>query len=162
MKIETLFKLGMDRTIKPLLDFPDGIVLNLGAGNKLIEGSVALDYPEWDADSMPIPYQDGAVSGVHAYHFLEHCSDPVAVLIEVNRVLCKGGVCNIIVPYYKSQMAAHDFDHKKIFCEETWRVLFDNPYYNKNRIEWKFEIGTNIIIGVVERNLALMTQLVKI
>jgi hypothetical protein len=26
---------------------------------------------------------------------------------------------------------------------------------------WRFDIGTNVIIGLVERNLSLMTQLIK-
>lgn len=159
MIIQHLFGIAMDRVLPNVWDMPEGLILNVGAGNKVIAGSIALDYPEWDADGQDIPYEDGVVSGIHCYHFLEHCTHPVFVLQEFQRILIPGGVINICVPYYNSQMQAQDLDHKSQFCEETWRVLFNNPYYNKNRVEWKFEIGLNIIIGLKERNLALLTQM---
>jgi hypothetical protein len=37
------------------LAFPDGTVLNLGAGKHRIRGTVNLDLPEWNADWEPIP-----------------------------------------------------------------------------------------------------------
>lgn len=140
---------------------PQGFVLNVGAGSKKIEGAVGIDYPEWDADVDDLPYTDECVDGIHAYHFLEHVQDPVKLLLEFQRVLKPGGILNICVPYYTSQMAVHDLDHKHQFCEETWRILFSTPYYDKNRIEWKLKIRTNVIIGIVERNLALLTQMEK-
>lgn len=161
MNIQDLFKLGMDREIPELVPMPVGFHINVGAGNKIIPGATAIDYPEWDADVQPIPCTDGDVTGIHAYHFLEHVKDPVKMLLEFQRVLAPGGVVNIVVPYYTSQMAAHDLDHKSVWTEETWRVLFGNPYYNKNKVDWQFTVGTNIIIGVVERNMCLMTQLIK-
>jgi len=151
----------MDRDIPDLWHIPAGKQLNIGAGNKYIPGTVSLDYPDWDADHDLLPYEDESIAGIHAYHFLEHCQYPVRVLAEFQRVLMPGGVVNIVVPYYKSQMMAHDLDHKHAFCEDTWKILFRNPYYDKNQIEWKFEVGVNLIIGIVERNLCLMTQLLR-
>ena len=162
MELQELFKLGMDRDIDPVANDPKtGQAINVGAGNKEIEGATPFDYPEWDADAESLPLVDDSLSCIHAYHFLEHVQNPVRVLQDFQRVLIVGGVVNIVVPYYTSQMAAHDLDHKHVFCEETWRVLFGNPYYNKNKIEWKFHVGLNIIMGVKERNLALVTQLMK-
>jgi SAM-dependent methyltransferase len=151
MDIQELFRLGMDRPILPLQSMGEGLVINVGAGNKQIPGTKGVDYPDWDADSMPLPFSDGSVFGIHAYHFLEHVKNPVAVLMEFQRVLKSGGLVNVVVPYYTSQMSAQDLDHKTRWCEETWRVLFRNPYYNKNGFIWEFEIGTNLIIGTVER-----------
>ncbi len=162
MNTEELFQIGMDRTIGHLLDMKDGIHLNIGAGNKKISDTIPLDYPDWDADIDPIPYADESISGIHAYHFLEHCAKPVKVLLEMQRVLKIGGVCNIVVPYYSSQMMCQDLDHKHSFCEETWHILFRNKYYDKNRIEWNFYVQYNVIIGIKERNLCLMTQLLKL
>jgi SAM-dependent methyltransferase len=165
MSLIKLFQLGMDRKInEPIGDLNpfENSVLNVGCGNKFISGAMNLDYPDWDADKDSIPLEDNSVDQIHAYHFLEHIKDPVKMLLEFQRVLKSGGFVNIVVPYYTSQMAAHDLDHKHVFCEETWRVLFGNPYYNKNKVVWNFEIRTNVIIGIVERNLALVTQLVKI
>ena len=164
MSIESFFKLGMKRNIiSPIDDYDPTkhLVLNLGPGNSPIQGAVNLDLPEWDADKDGISFADNTVDQIHAYHFFEHVKDPSKLLLECRRVLKYGGHINIIVPYYNSQMSAQDLDHKHVFCEETWRVLFSTEYYNKNKIEGKFIIGTNIIIGIVERNLTLMTQLIK-
>ena len=163
MDINRLFNLGMDRYIpQPLPDNDKGVILNLGAGNKMIDQSIPLDYPDWDADQDPIPFENSTVSMIHAYHFLEHCADPVHVLHECQRVLMPGGHINIIVPYYNSQMAAQDLDHKSQFCEMTWKTTFDNPYYDKRPIQWELKIHLNVIIGIVERNICLLTQLQKL
>ena len=71
---------------------------------------------------------------------------------------------NIVVPYYTSQMMAHDLIHKQAFCEETWRNTFENEYYklaDAPEEGWKLKARLNIIIGIYERNLCLMTQLVR-
>jgi hypothetical protein len=165
MTVQELFKIGMDRDIHDLLPFPEGMVLNVGAGNKLIDGTTVLDYPEWNADEQPIPYGNGMVSGIHAYHFLEHCAKPMDVIMEFQRVLKVGGVVNICVPYYSSQMQAQDLDHKCCFCENTWRILMRNSYYDsspgKSPIEWRLRVHFNVIIGIVEKNMCLLTQLIK-
>jgi len=161
MNFQSFFFQAMDRYVPELYQTVPGLSLNLGAGNKHIPGAYSLDYPEWDADKEPIPYSDNTISSIYAYHFLEHCKDPVKVLLECQRILIKGGIMNICVPYYTSQMQAHDLDHKHTFCEDTWKILFNNPYYDKNRINWKFKIGFNMVCGIVERNLCLLTQLRK-
>lgn len=162
MDIQEVIKLGLDRHIPKFAEFPDGKIINIGAGNKHISGAVSVDLPEYDADISPLPFEDNSVSGIHCYHFLEHVKYPVAVLFDMQRVLKSGGVINILTPYYTSQMQYHDFDHKNFFCEMTWQTLFHTPYYNKNKIDWKLKIGINIIVGIVERNLSLFTQLVKV
>lgn len=161
MDINNLFELGMKRHI-PLLCQPGEIAINLGAGKQEIKGAKSLDLPKWDAERDMIPYHDGSVDTIYAFHFLEHlpAGRVIYMLREFERVLKVGGTANVVVPHRLSQMAYHDLDHKTFFCEETWRTLFSTPYYDKNReVPWRLEVGTNIIIGIVERNLALMTQL---
>jgi SAM-dependent methyltransferase len=163
--IQYLFRIGMDRQVPTVIDYSalDGVKLNLGAGNKIFPDAIPLDLPKWNADTDPIPYPDESVSVIHAYHFLEHIEKPVAMLAECQRVLRPGGVMNIVVPYYTSQMMAHDLTHRHAFCEETWKITFRNPYYKVSGSpeEWKWDVGLNIIIGIVERNLCLMTQLIR-
>lgn len=161
MDFKTLFNYAMDRDAGEIYPFPVGTILNLGAGNKFIPGTVSMDYPVWDADTDQIPYSDNSIDGIIAFHFLEHCTDPVWILQESQRVLKSGCLMTICVPYYSSQMQAQDLDHKHQFCEETWKVLFENSYYDKNRINWQFDIGFNLICGIKERNLCLLTQLIK-
>lgn len=162
MRFQDLFKLAMDRELPEIYPDSFGNILNLGAGNKIIPGTKPLDYPEWDADKDPIPFPDRSVDQIHAYHFFEHCADPVKVLLECQRVLKYGCHINICVPYYNSQMQAQDLDHKSAFCEETWRNILDNPYYDKRKVDWKLEVRFNLICGVVERNMCLLTQMVKV
>jgi SAM-dependent methyltransferase len=160
----SMFYLGMDRILPMICHAPsreNGKVLNLGAGSKIIPGAIPIDYPQWDADYEPIPYDTESCVLIHAYHFLEHIKDPIKVLRECQRVLVPGGVMNIVVPYYNASIAAMDLDHKHQFNEDTWKTLFSNQYYSKNHEGWSFRVHFNLICGIVERNLCLMTQLVK-
>lgn len=160
---QDFFKMGMARDIPALIPHPQGLVLNIGAGNKQIPGTQVLDWPQWNAETDPIPHFDGTVDGIYAFHFLEHLHNPVAFLADCQRVLKPGGVMNICVPYYNSNMAHQDLDHKSWFTENTWQNTFNNPYYDKTSkfVEWEFDIGFNIIVGIVERNTCLLTQLLK-
>lgn len=161
MNFNYFFKIAMDRRLPELQLNPGKVEINLGAGNKDILGAEPFDYPEWDANKHCIPYPDEAVHAIYAFHFLEHCKQPGKVLQECQRVLKPGGIVNICVPYYSSSMQSQDLDHKHSFTEDTWKILFNNPYYDKNKFEWKFDIGFNLICGIVERNLCLLTQLIK-
>jgi len=158
--LQELFSIGMDRAL-PEFQYRIGRSINLGAGKKFIEIAKSYDLPVWDADKQVIPEMDNSVAVIHMYHFLEHVADPINLLRDCQRVLIKGGICNIVVPYYNSQLAAQDLDHKHQFTEGTWKNLFENPYYDKNG-NWQFKVKLNIIMGLVERNLSLFTQLVKI
>jgi predicted SAM-dependent methyltransferase len=152
----------MDRDIPPIHRWDEhGLVFNLGCGKKIIQGAINLDLPSWDANLNTISAGTDSTDCVHAYHFLEHLDNPIAMLAEIQRVLKPGGVANIVVPYYNSQMSAQDLSHKSVWCETTWQNLFKNTYYMRPGENWRLRVHLNIIIGVVERNLCLMTQLVK-
>jgi len=161
MKIQEFFRLGMDRELPTLLDFPEGVVLNVGAGNKHIPGAVSLDLPDWDANVQPLPYVSDSVAGIHAYNFLEHVERPIDVLAEFQRVLKVDGVLNVVVPHYRCQGAYHDITHQSWWSEDTWKTLFWNRYFKTSRYEWRWRLHANFIIGLNENNLALCTQLVK-
>lgn len=162
MKIEELFKVGMKRDIIPLRD-DFGQQLELGGAAEAVDPNiVGLDFKTgWDANNNAlIPYGAEWFDVIHAYHFLEHLDHPEHVLAECQRVLAPGGHMNIVVPYYNSQLQSSCFEHKSFFSEEVWEHLFEKNC-NRYGYKWEFQVGTNIIIGVVERNLCLMTQLIK-
>lgn len=158
------FSLVTDRPIPRWYEPPSeltGDTLNLGAGEKHILGATPLDLPDWDADKQGIPYESESVRKIYAIHFFEHIHHPILVLRECQRVLKPGGVLNVGLPYYTSQGAFHDLDHKSFWTEETWRHLFQNSYYAKEHYGWKFRVGINFIMGIVERNTMLLTQLIR-
>lgn len=169
MDFQEFFNIAMDRTIPQLITFPgqnNGFVnylaYNLGAGEKHIPGTIPLEKPGWNPDmGDQIPSLGNTVDFIWALHFLEHLQYPVELLMECQRVLKPGGFINICVPYYSSQMAHQDLDHVHTFTEDTWRVLFRNPYYDDNKFNWNLHVKFNLICGVVERNLCLLTQLQK-
>jgi len=157
-----MLRLGADRPlVADWIPDGDGLTLNLGAGNKLIRNSVALDLPKWDADIDPIPYRDGAVTTIYALHFFEHVRHPINLLRECQRVLKPGGHLNVVVPHWNTQLAHSDLDHKSSWDEETWSRILANDYYEKNHDGWQFHIGTNILMGIAARNLLIVTQLIR-
>lgn len=192
MNIQRLFHLGMKRQLPELLDFPQGPAVNLGCGNSRIEGVTNLDYPEWEAEQYEIqlpraivmpdhPYcrdedrganvlfrnqlvrcPDNFLAGIHAYHFLEHLSDPRKMLREAQRCLKIGGVINIVVPHFSCSMAHQDLDHKHNFALDTWANTFRTDFYMKDRGGWQLGIHFNALMAIAERNTAIMTQLVKL
>lgn len=165
VRFQDAFLWGMSRMTPPIQPFPDGPILNLGAGRKVLPFStVNLDLPKWDARVDTIPYATGKVAGIIALHFLEHLDGDVVmrVLGEAERALMSGGSMLIAVPYYNSQVQAQNLDHRSVYCEETWRNVFEDETYDRGtRGEWRLRVGFNLICGIVERNLCLMTQLVK-
>ena len=159
--IQDFVRLGLKREVPELIQ-KDGMALNLGSGSFIVDGAIPLDLPEWDADVEQIPYDKESISTIHAYHFLEHLKNPVRMIVEIERVLVKGGVANIVVPYYTSNLMAQDLDHKHAFSEETFPALFrQKKWYGKNARDWELQVHANFIFGIVERNLCLFTQLVK-
>jgi SAM-dependent methyltransferase len=160
-----MLRLGTDRSgipgWEPEARPPGGLVLNLGAGSKLIEATKPMDLPEWDADKDPIPFTDESVTAIYALHFLEHVKDPIALLRECQRVLKPRGHLNVVVPHWNTQLAHSDLDHKTYWDEETWSRIFNNKYYDKGHDGWRFRIGTNVLMGIDARNLLIITQLIK-
>ncbi len=162
--INDLFYIGMSRKVPKLITgLNDGVNLNLGAGSgfKIINGTIQLDYPDWNAEFDKIPFEDNSVDSIHALHFLEHLKNPKFVIEEIDRVLKVGGFANIVVPYATSNLQFSNLDHYSYFNEKTFQRLFTENTYNSTDYDFKLKVGTQFIIGIVERNLCLMTQLVK-
>jgi SAM-dependent methyltransferase len=157
---------GMDRWVAEWIPLDTSkTIIHVGPGEKHIhpERSVlVLDYPDWDAEKDEIPLPDDSVGGIVATHFLEHLQEPRQFLCEAARVLAPGCPLNILVPHADSLMAKQDLDHKSQYVLDTWRVLLNNPYYNKNNnAKFDFELGANFVFGVKEGNFAVVTQLIK-
>lgn len=171
MDLQFMFQVGMDRIIPAAYTPVNAIAADrivLGHGSKKYPFSHStIGLPEWDANKDPLPYHDGTVKEIWSTHFFEHVENIFFCLAECQRVLCRGGVLNIVVPYGTSHMAVQDLGHRHYFNEDTWKHAFANPYYDtseqlvKEVVTWKFRVALNVIMGVKGENLALITQLVK-
>jgi SAM-dependent methyltransferase len=139
---------------------PGGIYLHLGHGRKWVAGYTHLEWPEWDGERDPLPYPDNSVSGIITYHTLDHIANPLNVLAEAARVLKPGGTFTNIVPHYLSELANSCLAHKSRYAIDTWRNAFSERQYSHNAPD-EFQIGFNMIMGLTERNLVLVTQLIR-
>src|SRR5262252_6140183 len=100
--IQDWFMLAWARSVPALVGIPNNALptLNLGAGNRFIGDSVPLDLEHgWNGETDKLPYDNGKVAGIWAHGFFEHISpeNVPRVLYECQRVLCWGGVLNIVV-----------------------------------------------------------------
>jgi hypothetical protein len=152
----------MKRRIKPLRT-SRGRVLDIGAsGTYVVPGAQALGPPHW-VFPTPIPAEDNSVAEIHCYHFLEHLDGTQAIqfLKEVERVLApEEGVFNFCVPYYNTTLAAQNLQHKSLWCEDTFDNLFYDTTYEHSG-HWELRQHVVLIVGLCQRNLCLMGQLVK-
>jgi SAM-dependent methyltransferase len=187
--IQTFFKYGLDRDIPRLAQPPTQMLkgaaithpsVELGPGRrKKIPTDHKLQLPEWDArygmrggggstfvqpHGDCLPFDDSSIGEYHAYQFMEHLDGETAVrlLRAMERTLVPGGVINLVMPYYNSAHMAQALDHKSSWSEETWNWLFGNEYYDDHEGKgWNLKVHCCFIMGIVERNLDLFTQLVK-
>ena len=167
--IQNLFRLSMKRelpTLRMINPQPKrGEWLNIGAGFQVIPGFTNLDKPKWRWPRDPLPYGDDTVESILAFHFLEHLSgeNAITMLLEIQRVLRRGGILTFCMPYYLSSMQGHDLTHKSFWNEDSFRTLFGNGYYDINGLQdqWKLRVHTLFLMGVVFRNLAIIGQLIK-
>jgi SAM-dependent methyltransferase len=170
-EIADVFDVAMIRERPAFKNIPEpgrGVLLvDIGGGNKHLFGYERLDWPTWDAESMPMPYEDGSVDALFSAHAFDHFTahGVVRVLAEGQRVLKPGGTFTIVVPHFMSTLAMECLEHHTRFGIKTWRNILSNPAYiphlQPGGIEWELSVGFNMIMGVEERNLVLVTQLVK-
>lgn len=166
--LSDVFDVAMIRERRGFIRLPDPkrvVCFDIGGGNKVLDGWLRLDWPEWTAGMM-IPTDDSSVAAVFSAHALDHMTgeEVVYVLMEVDRVLAPGGTFTVVVPHYASQLSAECIEHKSRFGIKTWRNILANPAYSPHfnrQHEWGLSIGFNMIMGVEERNTVLVTQLVK-
>lgn len=142
----------------------DDKFIQLGNGRKFIRGWDNWDFPVWDAEKDSIPEKDNSITGIVTYHMLDHISPNAVrrVLLECARVLKDDGTLTVIVPHYLGELAHSCIDHKTQFAVDSWRNILDNkhdPTQDDNGIDLR--LGFNMIMGLSEANLVLVTQLTR-
>lgn len=102
------------------------IKLNLGCGRKLLPGYINCDIAEsikadkhFNLECFPYPFDDNSVDKILMDNVLEHLTDVIATMKELHRILKRGGIVEIYVPYGKSDWALQDPTHKHYFTERS-------------------------------------------
>lgn len=130
-------------------------VLNVGCGNRLIEGAVHLDRmahrPEIDVvhdlNVLPWPFEDSSFDKIVALAVLEHLDiDLFASLNECHRILRPGGQAVVKLPLQSGANAYDDPSHRWFFtlksfdqfCPETAR---GKAYDFYTPFKWRFVKG---------------------
>jgi len=92
--------------------------LNIGCGNKKIEGYVGVDKFQCDAadyicdiENEELPFNDNTVTGVILDNVIEHFRDIPSVINELIRVSAKGAIIKIITPHFSSLSSWIDPTH---------------------------------------------------
>jgi predicted SAM-dependent methyltransferase len=180
--LDDLFDIAMGR---PRVDFEElqmspfpgrGKRLHFGGGAKRLTGYEERDWPEWDAEAtnmggqlLPWPDEPGSVSEIVCIHTLDHLSSRAVQhwLREADQALEIGGHVNIVVPHFMSTLAHECIEHKTQYGLKTFRNILSeindaSVDYPEGRGPWGMRVGFNMVMGLEERNLVLVTQLVKV
>ncbi len=92
---------------------PDAVAAARGRGVEVVHGDV----------SAPLPFADGAFTGVVMKDLLEHVGDPVATVREARRVLVPGGRVFASSPDAQ-RWVWDDYTHRRPFTRTAFRRLF--------------------------------------
>jgi SAM-dependent methyltransferase len=92
--------------------------LNIGCGNKSIEGYLGLDKYKCDAadyicdiENEKLPFEESTVMAIILDNVIEHLFDIPKVMKELVRVSSKGAVITIITPHFSSLSSWIDPTH---------------------------------------------------
>ena len=95
------------------------IILDVGCGSSKLFGSIGIDQyklPGVDVvhnlNSLPWPFQNQYFDRIIFSHSISHLNDIPAVMVEVYRLLKKGGILEIVAPHYASDNFNTDPTHK--------------------------------------------------
>lgn len=103
--------------------------LNIGCGMDIKPGWVNLDLHQrpgvdvvWNIADTPLPFADEEFDFIKAWHVLEHVyhDQYIAAMLELHRILKKGGVLSIRVPEAHCAAAIADPTHKMQFVPASF------------------------------------------
>jgi predicted SAM-dependent methyltransferase len=116
-------------------------ILNLGAGNRLIEGAVQHDLvkhrPEidvvWDLNDLPWPWADDSFDLIVACAVFEHLRNNLVTTVdECWRILRPDGVLHVKLPYWKSDNSYRDPTHYWRFSLVTCDLFDPDTKYGRD------------------------------
>ena len=97
-----------------------------------------------DADAA-LPFADAVFDGVVLKDLLEHVADPVALVLEVRRVLRPGGRAFASSPDAQ-RWVWDDYTHRRPFSRKAFRLLFGDQGFDVERVAYESVMpGTSIV-----------------
>lgn len=129
------------------------LILNLGAGNRIIGGAVNHDLVRHrreidvvhDLNELPWPWEDEAFDKVAALSVLEHLRQSLLESMnEVWRITKPGGVAVVKLPHWKHNLSWEDLTHLHLVgpgimdqLDPTTKRGHDYRFYTRRK--WKIE-----------------------
>jgi len=99
----------------------------------------------------PLPFEDASFDGVVAKDLLEHVADPVAVVVEMLRVLRPGGRLFASSPDAQ-KWAWDDYTHRRPFTRKSYRLLFADQGFVVERVGYESVMpGIGVFSGWTQR-----------
>ena len=152
--------------------FGNGIKLNLGCGNRKKEGFTNIDLREsvnpdivWDLENgLPKSIRENSVTGVYAFHILEHIRNLIPLMEDIYRVCKNKAKVYISAPYFKATLAFSDPTHVRFFTEHTFEY-FSQQHREKNleKFDYNIKCDFNILDTVIDDNgiMAVTMEVIK-
>ena len=108
-----------------------------------------------DLNKEKLPFKDNIFDIVYTHHCLEHIENIVDVLLEVHRVLKKGGYFLIVVPHVSYIDSLGDLTHVRLFSYGSLDYLiFGNHAQLKNNEKFRL-IKRRIVFGRFYKNIGI-------
>ncbi|PNX53275.1 MAG: hypothetical protein BV458_05340 [Thermoplasmata archaeon M9B2D] len=116
------------------------MILDLGCGEKKVEGSIGVDNVALpgvdvvhDLSIFPYPFKDESADVIYLNNIIEHLPDTIKVMEEMYRILKPGGLLHIETVYWNHKDSISDPQHKSFFNETTWEFFTGKrkTYYTK-------------------------------
>jgi predicted SAM-dependent methyltransferase len=117
------------------------LIIGSGPGYQHQDGVIAIDYiaafnPDivWDITHglpLTVKLDDQSFTDIEIHHVLEHIETNAQfkrLMTEMFNVLTPGGLLDITVPHWKSDIAVECFEHVRFFNENSFMNFYNNPY----------------------------------
>lgn len=118
-------------------------ILNLGAGNRILEGDKVINHDVtkhreeinsvWDLNITPWPYQDNSFDRIEFISVIEHLKiTPIEALNECWRILKSGGELSIKYPLYTAETIHDDPTHRWFLSKLSLDYVIPGTRYGED------------------------------
>ena len=124
------------------------MILNLGCGKSLIQDAINIDIYSsngvdkvCDFTKLPLEWESNSIDGIYMLHSLEHIPNANALIVELHRILKKGGFLFITVPHSSRSTSVGSMEHYRTYSCYTFRDCLCNNSYMFGKALFTTEIN---------------------